>query len=169
MKKRIASLLLSAAVLAACTGCRTAPASASLDSGSSSTSRGDTVPEVTPAPSAAPSGLLGELPVLYDEALTPCVPEFTVAEDFSNVINPDLVEYWNEDAKQKLLENGFVVCSSTNDEFYPQYESNRYVYTPSFVTVDASLHTYHCTSSICSARRSRPICCRCCRNLPRPC
>lgn len=143
MKKRIASLLLSAAVLAACTGCRTAPASASLDSGSSSTSSGDPVPEVTPAPSAAPAGLLGELPVLYDAALTPCVPEFTVAEDFSNVINPDLVEYWNEEAKQKLLENGFVVCNSTNDEFYPQYESNRYVYIPSFVTVDASLHTYH--------------------------
>lgn len=143
MKKRIASLLLSAALLTVCAGCRTTPASDPIDFDSSSTADADSAPAVTPAPPAESTGLLGELPVLYDTALTPCVPEFTVAEDLSNVINPDLVEYWNEEAKQKLLTNGFLVCNSTDDEFYPQYESNRYVYTPSFVTVDASLHTYH--------------------------
>ena len=111
MKKRIASLLLSAALLTVCAGCRTTPASDPIDFDSSSTADADSAPAVTPAPPAESTGLLGELPVLYDTALTPCVPEFTVAEDLSNVINPDLVEYWNEEAKQKLLTNGFLVCN----------------------------------------------------------
>lgn len=143
MKKRIVSLLLSAALLVICAGCHTTPASESIDSDSSSAADANAAPAASPAPSAEATGLLGELPVLYDTTLTPCVPEFTVAEDLSNVTNPELVEYWNDEAKQKLLENGFLVCNSTDDEFYPQYESNRYVYTPNFVTVDASLHTYH--------------------------
>lgn len=144
MKKRIASLLLSAALLAVCAGCHPSPVSEETVSASSAS---EATPDSTTAPeavsSAAPAGLLGELPVLYDTALTPNVPTFTVAEDFSNVINGDMVEYWSEDARQKLLQNGFLVCSNLNFEFYPQYESNRYVYTPSFVTVDAMLHTYH--------------------------
>lgn len=146
MKKRLASLLLSAMLLTVCVGCASSSDSSSVPSSPvSGTTAEQAVPdvEVTPAPPAEFTGLLGELPVLYDTALVPSVPEFTVAEDFSNVTNPDLLDYWSEEAKQKLLENGFLVCNSTDDEFYPQYESNRYVYTPSFVTVDASLHTYH--------------------------
>lgn len=141
MKKRIASLLLSAAMLAVCAGCQST--SASIPTDSSPASQPDAAPAVSPAPAAQPTSLLGDLPVLYDTSLVPAVPEFTVAEDFSNVINSDLLEYWNDEAKAKLLENGFLVVSSPTDEFYPRYESNRYLYTPNFVTVDASLHTYH--------------------------
>lgn len=141
MKKRIASLLISAAMLAVCAGCQSTSASIPMDS--SPASQPDATPTVSPAPAARPTSLLGDLPVLYDTSLVPAVPEFTVAEDFSNVINADLLEYWNDEAKAKLLENGFLVVSSPIDEFYPRYESNRYLYTPNFVTVDASLHTYH--------------------------
>ena len=71
MKKRIASLLLSAALLTVCAGCRTTPASDPIDFDSSSTADADSAPAVTPAPPAESTGLLGELPVLYDTALTP--------------------------------------------------------------------------------------------------
>ena len=150
MKKRIACLLLSAALLTVCAGCH-APnetgASSSVSGGTAETapaepSGGDAAAQQTPA-AAAPAGLLGELPVLYDTALTPAVPEFTVADDLSDLVNADAVAYWSDEAKAQLRENGFIVVDSSYDEFYTLYESNRYSYTPSFVTVDAMLHTYH--------------------------
>lgn len=150
MKKRIACLLLSATLLTVCAGCR-APnetgASSSVSGGTAETapaepSGGDAAAQQTPA-AAAPAGLLGELPVLYDTALTPAVPEFTVADDLSDLVNADTVAYWSDEAKAQLRENGFIVVDSSYDEFYTLYESNRYSYTPSFVTVDAMLHTYH--------------------------
>lgn len=81
-------------------------------------------------------------PVLYDESLTPNAPAFTVEQDFSNVINMD---DWalSDDAKQKLLQNGFFVMPNGSNEFYEAYERNRYAYEPNYVTVDSLLHTYH--------------------------
>ena len=150
MKKRIACLLLSAALLTVCAGCH-APnevgASSPVSGGTAETAPADdpggaAAAQQTPA-AAAPAGLLGELPVLYDTALTPAVPQFTVADDFSDLANADAVAYWSDEAKAQLRENGFIVVDSNYDEFYTLYESNRYSYTPSFVTVDAMLHTYH--------------------------
>ncbi len=76
---------------------------------------------------------------------TPQVPSFTVAADFANVDNKDQVTYLlsNAEAKQKLLQNNFIVQSGSYDEFYPLYEGHRYNYTPSFITVDSFLHNYH--------------------------
>lgn len=143
MKKRMTCLLLAGAMLAVCSGCQTT-APAPEASSTQTSEAASPVPAATPVPgSAAPSGLLGELPVLYDTALTPAVPAFTVAEDFSNLANADFLEYWSDEARQMLLQNGFVVVNSNADEFYPLYESNRYAYMPNFVTVDAALHTYH--------------------------
>jgi len=42
-----------------------------------------------------------------------------------------------------LVKNAFVVQPSYNNEFFPLYESNRYSYTPSFITTDSILHNYH--------------------------
>ena len=100
--------------------------------------------EPAPLPAAATlPGLLGELPVLYDETLTPSVPAFTVESDFSNVINAGDMDYWPQEARDKLLQNGFLVVPGTGDEFFSRYEMNRYGYIPNFITVDSSLHTYH--------------------------
>lgn len=143
MKKRMTCLLLAGAMLAVCSGCQTT-APAPEASSTQTSEAASPAPAATPVSgSAAPSGLLGELPVLYDTALTPAVPAFTVAEDFSNLANADFLEYWSDEARQMLLQNGFVVVNSNADEFYPLYESNRYAYMPNFVTVDAALHTYH--------------------------
>ena len=100
--------------------------------------------EPAPLPAAATlPGLLGELPVLYDETLTPSVPAFTVESDFSDVINAGDMDYWPQEARDKLLQNGFLVVPGTGDEFFSRYEMNRYGYIPNFITVDSSLHTYH--------------------------
>lgn len=82
---------------------------------------------------------------LYDESLVPSVPAYTIEADFSNVINYDDFSYVfeNEEARQKLLENGFVVVAGYSDEFYNVYENNRYSLTPNFITVDSMMHTYH--------------------------
>ena len=42
-----------------------------------------------------------------------------------------------------LLKNGFVVTDGRSDEFFGLYELNRYGQTPSFITTDAMMHTYH--------------------------
>ena len=63
--------------------------------------------------------------------------------DFSNVINAGDMDYWPQEARDKLLQNGFLVVPGTGDEFFSRYEMNRYGYIPNFITVDSSLHTYH--------------------------
>ncbi len=147
MNRRIVSLSLAGVMLAGLFGCT--PSSRDADPPAQTPQTAEP-PSQTAGPAATGAqstgatlpSLLGDLPVLYDTALTPSVPEFTVEADLSNVINADLVEYWSEDAKQALVQNGFVVTDG-NQEFYEGYETNRYTYTPNFVTTDALLHTYH--------------------------
>ena len=156
MKHRLASLCLAVSLLAGLFGCSAAP-SAGQDPAAT--------PGSTAAPSAAPAptplldtdapgaqtvasaavlpSLLGQMDPLYDQDLVPAVPDYPVEPDFSNVINADRMEYWSEEARQTLLENGFLVIENNNHEFFSTYESNRYNYEPNFVTVDAMLHTYH--------------------------
>lgn len=114
--------------------------SSTAESAASSTSQ--TV-EFTVPTATFTTPLTSEWPVLYDENLTPKVSAFTVDADFGNVINGDLINSWSADARKMLLENGFLVVNSGANEFYENYERNRYSYTPNYVTVDALLHTYH--------------------------
>ena len=147
MKRRILSLTLACALLAglfACTPEKT-PAAGETDSSQAGEPAAD--PAVTEPTGEIPAAepvdtLLQDLPVLYDTQLTPAVETFTVEPDFSNVINADQLVYWSDEAKQMLLQNGFLVTSG-GWEFYEKYESNRYLYYPNYVTTDALLHTYH--------------------------
>lgn len=72
-------------------------------------------------------------------------PEYTVESDFSNVVNAGDYSYMleDEDIKNHLLTDGFVVRDDYGKEFYEVYESNRYGQLPNFVTVDSLMHTYH--------------------------
>lgn len=69
--------------------------------------------------------------------------DYTLEDDFSNVINPQLPKGLSEDAQAKLLQNYFVAVNSYHDEFFETYEENTYGYTPSFITTDSILHTFH--------------------------
>lgn len=77
------------------------------------------------------------------DSIVPCVEEYTVAPDLSNIDN--LGQFYLEDDRQKelLSENGFVVQGDAGWEFFEIYESNRYSQIPNFVTVDSLMHTYH--------------------------
>lgn len=136
MKKRIFSVLLMIFILLSMAAC--------------------TVPQGGAAPGWQPqkaeNTLLGgrksfalQQMLACDETLTPAVPEYTVAEDFSNITNYEYGYYdrYPEDFQQRLLKNGFVVKKGWNDEFYSVYEFNRYSQTPNFVTTDSMMHTYH--------------------------
>lgn len=82
----------------------------------------------------------------YEIVTSPDVPAIQVNDDFSNVINYDEFSYLfdrYDGFGEKLEENGFVVISGGNTEFYSLYEKNRYGFTPNFITTDAMLHTYH--------------------------
>lgn len=76
--------------------------------------------------------------------IVPSVPEYEVKEDFSNVINAEEFGILSQkDMAKKLRNNGFVVVDGGGREFFEQYEDNRYLQLPNFVTVDSMMHTYH--------------------------
>ncbi len=77
-----------------------------------------------------------------DIGVTPCAAPYTIAPDLSNVDN--LWQFYLADGqKEKIAQNGFVVCGDAGREFFEIYEMNRYVPVASFVTVDSLMHTYH--------------------------
>jgi len=73
---------------------------------------------------------------------TPAVPAYSIKHDLSNVVYANIVN-GPDSAKEYLAKNGFVVSEGWYDEYFSIYEDNRYEYTPSFVTTDSVLHTYH--------------------------
>lgn len=77
-----------------------------------------------------------------ENTITPCAESFTIAPDLSNIDN--LWQFYlQEKMKEKLVQNGFVVCEGAGSEFFEIYETNRYNMVPNFVTVDSLMHTYH--------------------------
>lgn len=81
----------------------------------------------------------------YDKAevkYTPSVASYQAKADLSNVKDADRYTFSNE-MLQKLVANNFVVFESQSAEFFDIYESNRYTQTPSFITADSMMHTYH--------------------------
>src|SRR3989344_3336204 len=81
----------------------------------------------------------------YEEVpvnVSPKIPVYSVSNDLSNVSNASDFTFSTE-AKNLLVKNAFVVKPAYNNEFFPLYESNRYSYTPNFVTTDSMLHNYH--------------------------
>ena len=87
------------------------------------------------------------LPSSFDESeiagIKPVVSEYKIAEDMSNIINREEYDYRDDEWKDKLINNGFVVTDGAGREFFELYETNRYFQTPNFVTVDSMMHTYH--------------------------
>lgn len=81
----------------------------------------------------------------YEEVavnINPKVPAYSVSKDLSNVTNASDFTF-SDAAKNLLVKNAFVVKPSNYNEFFQLYESNRYSYTPSFITTDSILHNYH--------------------------
>lgn len=85
--------------------------------------------------------LRGNAPV-EETSVVPCVKAYSVSPDLSNIDN--LWQFYLQDEMvDKLAKNGFVVCGVSGNEFFEQYEENRYNMIPNFVTVDSLMHTYH--------------------------
>lgn len=92
---------------------------------------------------------IGERPFLLEEAagsgdigVTPCVEEYIVNADLSNVEN--LWQFYlNDEQVEKLSQNSFFVFGNAGNEFFEIYETNRYSLVPNFITVDSMMHTYH--------------------------
>ena len=81
----------------------------------------------------------------YEEVpvnVSPKVPAYSVSQNLGNVTNASDFTF-SDAAKNLLVKNAFVVKPAYNNEFFPLYESNRYSYTPNFVTTDSMLHNYH--------------------------
>lgn len=83
----------------------------------------------------------------YNESsinVTPCVPEYTIEDDLSNVLISEQLYLTSQGIKDLLVKNGFAITKNDHrHEFFPIYETNRYDCIPNFVTVDSILHTYH--------------------------
>lgn len=75
--------------------------------------------------------------------VTPCVADYTISPDLSNVVN--LNQFPNLTAEQikKLAGNGFVVTPGKQEQLFYIYEDNTYKKIPNFVTTDSVLQVYH--------------------------
>lgn len=160
MKKRIVvCVLVLSMVMSGCSfgknGGNVASDAGSVASGSVAAENTD---EGKNAADGAVSGkvyLLGDSEVkYYDENLVPAIPDYTIKEDFSNVVfNSHQDGYFNlenqseyndvQARRDAIIKNGFVVEVAESDEFFEEYEENRYELRPNFVTVDSLMHTYH--------------------------
>lgn len=76
-------------------------------------------------------------------SIKPSVEDYSIDEDFRNVINIEDYRWRDEDFFEKLRGNGFAVEDGNGREFFEGYEMNRYLQRPNFVTVDSMMHTYH--------------------------
>lgn len=74
--------------------------------------------------------------------IVPAASSYTIAPDFSNVVNFDQFDF-SETQRALLLQNGFVVVPSDFLEMYDVYEYAKDEDLPIFVTADSLLHTYH--------------------------
>ncbi|HKM20512.1 MAG TPA: DUF3160 domain-containing protein [Lachnospiraceae bacterium] len=86
--------------------------------------------------------LIGENANLDMPEYVPSVPKYQVESDFSNIENMDRI-HLQEHMLDQLAKNYFVVVDGEGYEFFDEYEYNRYMQTPNFVTVDSMMHTYH--------------------------
>lgn len=89
---------------------------------------------------ARPQLLSFETPA--EEMPIPSLTPYSVSADLSEVVNLDQF-YLQDDEIDMLAENLFLVTDSYGSEFFHQYEENRYLMIPNFVTVDSMMHTYH--------------------------
>jgi hypothetical protein len=72
----------------------------------------------------------------------PQIAAYKIDASLANVTNKDDFEL-EDKAKNMLVTNAFVVQPGWEREFFSLYESNRYKYTPNFVTTDSIVHNYH--------------------------
>ena len=105
---------------------------------------GEISPDISIESLTRTSFLDSEAQLNYNPDLVPCIPEYHVEPDLSNVIDADRF-YFSEEALALLTENGFYVTPSDYgyNEFFQVYEDNRYFQKANFVTVDSLMHTYH--------------------------
>jgi len=96
--------------------------------------------QVVKTPAAEASRFAAYQPVTVN--VTPQIPEYSVAKDFSNITNFGKFSF-SDSAKELLARNAFVVVPSSHLEFFPAYEGGRYAQIPNFVTTDSILHNYH--------------------------
>lgn len=87
-------------------------------------------------------------PKFEETSVEAAVPEYSVAEDLSNIsnINDYINDYFTFSDKQTkaLVENKFFVDGSrAYEQPFEAYEGNEYGFLPNFVTADSLLHLFH--------------------------
>ncbi|MDK8276160.1 MAG: DUF3160 domain-containing protein [Peptoniphilus duerdenii] len=87
-------------------------------------------------------------PKFEETSVEAAVPEYSVAEDLSNIsnINDYINDYFtfNEEQTKALVENKFFVDGSrAYEQPFEVYEGNEYGFLPNFVTADSLLHLFH--------------------------
>ncbi|MCR4677470.1 MAG: DUF3160 domain-containing protein [Lachnospiraceae bacterium] len=143
----VTSIVLIACMVAGCTKPVTisegSSASGSTEVSASRSTTGKETMGTSLAAIARPKLVSGELETGTATGLVANVEDYAVADDFSNVMTYNVLEYASDEMKTKLKNNLFVVAGDAGMEFFHIYEFNRYVQLPSFITVDSLMHTYH--------------------------
>ncbi len=78
-------------------------------------------------------------PVSYEKKVAP----YKVKADLSNVENAEQFGSFSSEQLKLLVNNGFAVIPSNEEQLFNVYETNEYLKLPSFITVDSVLQAYH--------------------------
>ncbi|MDR0820839.1 MAG: DUF3160 domain-containing protein [Oscillospiraceae bacterium] len=93
----------------------------------------------------------------YESNVKPNVPASEVQPNIANIVNRNQYIYGTDevgdyyfasdltpDVMALIVKNGFAVDGDwQSHEYFSVYESNRYNYVPSFITVDSAVHSFH--------------------------
>lgn len=78
-------------------------------------------------------------PVEYEAKVSP----YEIKKDLSNIENLEQFGDFTQEQKNSIIENGFVVMPTKEEQLFYIYENNEYMKIPSFVTTDSVLQVYH--------------------------
>ena len=74
---------------------------------------------------------------------TPSLKPYKVKGDLSNIVNLDQFPQMSKMQRDMLVENGFFVRPTLEEQLFYIYEHNEYKKIPAFVTADSVLQVYH--------------------------
>lgn len=79
------------------------------------------------------------IPLEYEAKVSP----YKVSDNLSNVINSNQFGEFTNEQKKLLIQNGFLVVPTKEEQLFYIYENNDYKKAPSFITTDSVLQVYH--------------------------
>jgi len=113
-----------------------------LQSGKEESDQQDEPSIITPSEPKPVEKTVIDIPYVPTE-ITASVAPYEIVSDLSNIKNLNQFPALSDRQKELLINNGFFVNQSMEEQLFYIYENNEYKKLPTFVTTDSVLQVYH--------------------------